>query len=154
MSFEFSAPTQGQSLKPADVQGHLLIVEPSEFTAGVPTAFGESDAIRCTVHDINDAETYEDILWFSTVLVSSLKSRIGQRVLGVMGQGVARPGQSAPWILVDASGEQAAVTAATAYLESRAASSFTAPSPEPVAAPAASGQSPELAAALAKFGKQ
>lgn len=153
MSFQFAAPTQGQSLKPADVEGHLLVVEPAEFTAAVPTTFGESDAIRCTVHDVTDATTYEDILWFSTVLVTSLKSRIGQKVLGVMGKGVAKPGQSAPWVLVDASGEQSAVTAATAYLESLSSSQFQAPAAEAASA-AASGQSPELAAALAKFGKQ
>lgn len=150
MSFTFTAPTQGQSLKPADVEGHLLVVEPAEFTADVPTAFGESDAIRCTVHDVTDATTYEDILWFSTVLVSSLKSRIGQKVLGVMGKGVAKPGQSAPWVLVDASGEQSAVAAATAYLESLSSKQFQPPAVEEPPA----GSSPELAAALAKFGKQ
>lgn len=151
MSIQFSAPTQGQSLKPIDIEGHLLVVEPAEFTPNVPTAFGDSDAIRCAVHDITDSETYDDVLWFSTVLVNSLKARIGQKVLGVMGKGVAKPGQSAPWVLVDASGEAAAVQAATAYLEGRAAQQFTTPAP---AAPEPTGQSPELAAALAKFGKQ
>jgi hypothetical protein len=114
-------------LKPADVEGHVLVVEPSEYVANITTAFGESDAIRVTVHDISDAETYSDVLWFSSALVGSLKGNIGKRVLGVMGKGVAKAGQSAPWILLDASANEAAVKAATAYLTGQVAASITAP---------------------------
>lgn len=150
--FEFSAPASGTVLKPAEIEGHLLVVEPAEYVPSIQTAMGESDAVRVDVHDITAQETFEGVLWFSTVLVSSLKGQVGRKVLGVMGKGVAKPGQSAPWTLVDASRDADAVKAASAYLEARAASTFAAPAPAPAAPAAAAGAaSPELAAALAKF---
>ena len=117
---EFAAPAAGSVLKPAEIEGHLLVVEPREYVQAMQTAMGESDAVRCTVHDITDSTTYDEVLWFSSVLVGSLKSRIGQKVLGVMGKGVAKPGQSAPWLLNDASGEAQAVEAAKKYLAAAA----------------------------------
>ena len=117
MTIAFDAPASGGNvLKPADIEGHLLIVEPLEFRKDMPTSMGESDAIACTVHDVTTSETHEDILWFSRVLVGSLKNRIGGKVLGRMGKGNAKPGQTAPWILIDASGDPDDVAAATAYL--------------------------------------
>jgi hypothetical protein len=125
---EFDAPSQGGgSLKPADVEGHLLVVEAGEYVANIATSFGEKDAIRVTVHDITDGETHSDVLLFGTALIGSLKSQIGKRVLGVMSKGTAKPGQAAPWILEDATGNAKAVKAATAYLTSQTASTIEAP---------------------------
>lgn len=124
---EFAAPAAGSVLKPAEIEGHLLVVEPREYVESMSTAMGHSDAVRCTVHDITDATTYDEVLWFSTVLVASLKNRVGQKVLGVMAKGVAKPGQSAPWLLNDASSESKAVEAAKTYL----AGSGVAAEPEP-----------------------
>lgn len=116
---EFDAPSQGGgSLRPADVEGHLLVVEPTEYVAAIATSFGEKDAIRVTVHDITDSETHTDVLLFGTALIGSLKSQVGKRVLGVMTKGTAKPGQAAPWILEDATSNAKAVKAATAYLMS------------------------------------
>lgn len=144
---EFAAPAaSGATLKPADVEGHLLVVEPLEYVATMTTAFGESDAVRVTVHDINDQATHESVLWFSSALVGSLKGSIGKRVLAVMGKGQAKPGQSAPWVLVDASGSAPAVTAATAYLTGQVAQTMAPPAEPAPAAPA--GPADELAAAL------
>jgi hypothetical protein len=137
---QFSAPAAGSVLKPAEVEGHLLVVEPTEYIENMSTQMGNSDAVRCTVHDITTSETHEEVLWFSTVLVGSLRSRIGSKVLGMMGKGVAKPGQTAPWLLQDASGEPAAVQAAKTYLESR------------TPAPAANPPVDDLAAALNKLG--
>jgi hypothetical protein len=124
----FDAPaTGGGSLKPAEVEGHLLVVEPTEYVANIATSFGEKDAIRVTVHDITDGETHNDVLLFGTALIGSLKSQVGKRVLGVMTKGTAKPGQAAPWILQDATGEAKAVEAATAYLNNQTASSMAAP---------------------------
>jgi len=124
----FDAPaTGGGSLKPAEVEGHLLVVEPTEYVANIATSFGEKDAIRVTVHDITDGETHNDVLLFGTALIGSLKSQVGKRVLGVMTKGTAKPGQAAPWILQDATGEAKAVEAATAYLNNHTASSMAAP---------------------------
>jgi hypothetical protein len=126
MSIAFAAPASGgNALSPADIEGHLLVVEPVEYRENVPTKLGESDAIQVTVHDITTSSTHHDILWFSRVLVGSLKSRIGQKVLGVMGKGEAKAGQSAPWVLIDASGDAASVQAATAYLTSATSAQLT-----------------------------
>ena len=82
------------------------------------------------------------------MLVGSLKARIGQKVLATVGKGVAKPGQNAPWILTDASGDQAAAQRATAYLAAVAAGQFTAPATaapaQPVAAPVAPAAAPQV----------
>ena len=125
---EFDAPAQGGgSLKPAEVEGHLLVVEPTEYVANIATSFGEKDAIRVTVHDITDSQTHTDVLLFGTALIGSLKSQVGKRVLGVMTKGTAKPGQAAPWILEDATSNAKAVKAATAYLNNQTAASMAAP---------------------------
>jgi hypothetical protein len=144
MSIAFTAPsTGGNALKPADIEGHLLVVEPHEYRQNVPTSMGESDAVQVTVHDITNGSTHEDVLWFSRVLVGSLKNRIGHRILGVMGKGEAKSGQSAPWILLDASAEPKAVKAATDYLVAQVSDSLTQP---------AASDTDDLVAALATLG--
>lgn len=149
----FTSPgtSEGSDVKPADLEGHLLVVEPHEYRENIPTSLGDKDAIRVTVHDITEQATYEDILWFPRVLVGSLKNRIGQKVLAVLGKGTAKPGQSAPWVLVDASTEKPAVKAATAYLEQYQSGTFTAVDDE-IAQVAAESGNPALAAALGKLG--
>jgi hypothetical protein len=136
----FDAPaTGGGSLRPADVEGHLLIVEPTEYVASIATSFGEKDAIRVTVHDVTDSETHSDVLLFGTALIGSLKSQVGKRVLGVMTKGVAKPNQAAPWILEDATGNAKAVKAATDYLNKATASTMSAPKADTSALDAAIG---------------
>lgn len=119
----FAPISAGGSLKPADIEGHLLVVEPTEYVPEIATAMGTSDAIRVNVHDLTDQETSSNVLWFSKVLVSSLRPLIGQQILAVMGKGTAKPGQSAPWMLHDASEEADAVKAANDYIASAPASS-------------------------------
>ena len=126
---QFSAPSSSATLTPAEVEGHVLVIEPVEYVASIVTAYGDTDAIRVTVHDITEQTTTEEVLWFSGVLVGSLKARIGQKVLAVMGKGTAKAGQSAPWVLNDASGVPQAVDAATAYLTKSTAATLTAPAP-------------------------
>ena len=148
----FTAPAAGggSDVRPADLEGHLLIVEPLEYCESIPTSMGDKDAVRVTLHDVTDSATFNDVLWFPKVLVGSLKGRIGQKVLGVLGKGTAKPGQSAPWILIDASTEADAVTAATAYLNSVAGAQFSS-DPE-IAEVAEAVGNPALAAALGKLG--
>jgi hypothetical protein len=145
----FASPSSGGGtvLKPADIEGHLLVVEPVEFIERMTTSLGESDAVSVTVHDITAQESHESVLWFSRVLVSSLKGRIGEKVLAVMGKGDAKPGQSAPWILKDASSEPKAVKAATDYLVKNLADQMS-----PTAADPANLDADELVAALAELG--
>lgn len=84
--------------------GRLLL-----FTVGdtdtVNTSFGEKEAVRADVAVLDGTEagtTYTDTLVFPKLLVSQLKSRAGQKVLGRLGQGQAKPGQKPPWILAEA----------------------------------------------------
>ena len=134
----FDAPaTGGGSIRPADVEGHLLVVEPTEYVPSIATSFGEKDAIRVTVHDITESETHDNVLLFGTALIGSLKTQVGKRVLGVMTKGTAKPGQAAPWVLEDATGNAKAVKAATAYLTALTAGSMTAPKGEDSALAAA-----------------
>ena len=77
---QFDAPaTGGGSLKPAEVEGHLLVVEPTEYVPSIATSFGEKDAIRVTVHDITEGETHDNVLLFGTALIGSLKTQVGKR---------------------------------------------------------------------------
>jgi hypothetical protein len=148
----FAAPAAGggSDVRPADLEGHLLVVEPLEYVASIPTSFGDKDAVRVTIHDITATATYEDVLWFPSVLVGSLKGRIGQKVLAVLGKGTAKPGQAPPWILVDATTDNDCVQAATAYITGVVANQFAA-DPE-VEQLAADSGNPALAAALGKLG--
>lgn len=150
----FTAPgaSGGSDVKPADLDGHLLVVEPQEYCESIPTSMGDKDAVRVRIHDITDQATYEDVLWFPKVLVGSLKGRIGAKVLAVLGKGTAKPGQSAPWILIDASTDADAVAAATGYLESIAWKAFTPADDAEIAQLAADSGNPALAAALNKLG--
>ena len=151
-TFTAPAAASGSDVKPADLEGHLLIVEPQEYCENIVTSLGDKDAVRVLIHDVTDQTTYEDVLWFPKVLVGSLKSRIGQKVLAVLGKGIAKPGQSAPWILVDATTDADCVKAATAYLDSIAGQQFApAADPEIDEIAHASGN-PALAAALGKLG--
>ncbi len=113
---QFASPATSNSLSPGDVNGHLLLVKPVSFEAGVQTSYGSSDAIRCDVADITTGTLHENVLWFPRVLVSSLQTRIGQLVLAAMAQGQPKPGQSPPWVLQDASNDPQAVQAAQAWL--------------------------------------
>jgi hypothetical protein len=121
----FAAPSQGGSVRPADLEGHLLIVEPIEYVQSISTSFGDKDAIRVNIHDVTDQASHEDVLLFGTALIGSLKSQVGKRVLGVLGKGTAKPGQAAPWVLDDATSDAKAVKAATAYLTNATASTIT-----------------------------
>ena len=164
MSNEFAAPASATGIDWNELNGHLIVVDVEAHETGIVTANGERDAIRATVHDIDGQQTDEDVLIFPKVLVSNLRPRVGQKVLGRVGQGVAKPGQNPPWILTDASADADASARATAYLAAYAAGQFTAPAapqqaqPAAAAAPAAPAQvdlnDPNVQAALAALAAQ
>lgn len=141
----FTSPSQVAGFTPADHLGHLLIIQVTEYVPTVQTSLGEKDAISATIHDVDTGDTAEDALIFPKVLVSSLRNRVGQTVLATLTQGQAKPGQSAPWTLTDATGDPAAVAKATKFMEAYQSGQYAAP--EQSAAPA--GESPEVAAARA-----
>ena len=99
---QFATPAASTGIEWASLNGRLLIVEPTEVVKGIATNFGTTDAVRATVTVVDGAEAgkkYTDTLIFPKVLQSQLSSRVGQKVLGRLGQGQAKPGQSPPWML-------------------------------------------------------
>lgn len=142
----FSAPSSStESVKVADLAGFLLIIEPIEYKVGIQTVHGETDAIEVNLVDLDNGKTYNNVLFFNVALKNALKAKIGQKVLARISTGIAKPGKSAPWILLDATGDAAAVAKANAFI-----GGANTPAPAEVAAP--SGITPEVAALLAQLG--
>ena len=97
-----SIPSPSDGITWADNNGALLIIRPTAIEAGIQTSYGSADAVRANVWVVdgpNAGEVHDDTLVFPKLLQSQLKSRINQVVLGRLGQGVGKPGQSAPWML-------------------------------------------------------
>lgn len=116
-----SAPSGGVNW--SDHKGKLLLVEPLSFEPGIKTSFGDADAVKANVYAIEADEAFEDTLIFPKLLVSQTKGQIGAKVLGRLGQGQAKPGQSAPWLLEEATADD--IAKAEEWVKARAASSVT-----------------------------
>jgi hypothetical protein len=143
----FSAPSSNsESVKVADLNGHLLIVEPIEYKTGIPTVHGDADAIEVRINDLDTGFTHDSVLFFNVALKNALKSKVGQKVLARIGQGTAKPGKSAPWILLDATGDTDAVAKANAFIAGASAPATAAP------AQSASINDPAVQALLAQLG--
>jgi hypothetical protein len=116
----FAAPAASSGIQWDTLKGALLIVEPVEVVHDLATTYGTANAVRATVSVIdgpNAGEVYEDTLVFPKVLQSQLSSRLGQKVLGRLVQGVAKGNQSPPWKLE--TGNDLDVNTATQWLASR-----------------------------------
>lgn len=150
----FAAPSNntGESVKVADLAGHLLIITPTEYKTGIQTVHGLAEAVEVEVIDLDTKQTHASLLWFNVALRNALKNKIGQKVLARIGQGAAKPGKSAPWILVDATGDANAVATANAYLASAPAPAIATPAPAAAPVAATGGITPEVAALLAQLG--
>jgi hypothetical protein len=105
---QFAAPAAASGIEWSELNGSLLIVEPREVVKDINTVHGVTDAVRAdvTVLDGDQAgKKYDDTLIFPKVLQSQLASRIGQKVLGRLGQGQAKPSQNPPWMITPATPE-------------------------------------------------
>ena len=107
--FEAPATIEGSSVRPADLNGHLLIIKPLEYKTGIATQLGVAEAIEVDLVDLDTNEEHSSVLFFNIALRNALKPNIGKQVLARIGQGTAKPGKSAPWILVNATENQADV---------------------------------------------
>jgi hypothetical protein len=117
----FASPSSsggGDRLNVGDINGHHVIVNVLSVE-NVQTTLGMSEAIKINVADLTTGLASTGVLWFSKVIVSSLKNFAGSGslVLGTVGQGVAKPGQNAPWVLNSADHIPEVVAAATAWLD-------------------------------------
>jgi hypothetical protein len=147
----FSAPSMSENgPKVADLAGQLLIITPTDYKTGIKTIHGDAEAVEVSLVNLDTNKSYDSVLFFNVALRSALKQKIGQKVLARIGQGTAKPGKSAPWILLDATTDPAALAKANAYLGSAPVATATAAAP---AVPAANGSiTPEVAALLAQLG--
>lgn len=144
----FAKPASATGVNWNDLEGRLLLVEPKSYETGIVTSLGEKDAVRAdvTVLDGPDGGTENtDTLIFPRVLISQVRNQIGAKVLGRLGKGQAKPGQSAPWRLNEAT--DADIALGEKWLTRRASSSFAKPATEPVPAqaPAADDDMPAWA---------
>lgn len=116
----FAAPAApGDGITWADLKGCLLLIEPISVETDINTSYGMSDAVRANVVVLDGeekGERYDNTLVFPKLLQSQLSSKIGQKVLGRLGQGQQKPGQSPPWILSEATEQDQQV--GLAYLQS------------------------------------
>ena len=148
----FTAPvSNSEGVKVADLNGHLLIVTPIEYKTGINTVNGITDAVEVHVVDLDTNEEHNSLLWFNVALRNALKPLIGNKVLGRIGQGAAKPGKNPPWLLIDATGDADAVAKANAYI----AGGIKSPAPvatAPAPTPTASLDDPAVQALLAQLG--
>lgn len=150
----FASPgNQSESVKVADLANHLLIITPIEYKTGMQTVHGIAEAVEVNVYDLDTNTEHNSLLWFNVALRNALKTKLNQKVLARIGQGPAKPGKSAPWILLDATSDATAIAKANAYLAAPPAPVAT-PAPAPVASVAnpTAGLTPEVAALLAQLG--
>lgn len=134
-----AAPSSG--IKWADYEGRLLVIEPLSDEKGIQTSFGDADAVKANIYVIDQSpEEFPDSLVFPKILASQLRPRLGQKVIGRLGRGVAKPGQSAPWTLSDATQED--VNAGMAWLASRQNTEFAQPATQQAPAQQAAAGAP------------
>ncbi len=106
------APTSTQ-VKIADYENCLLIVRPRQIIEGITTPYGPKSATGAALHILDgrqgvspDTPLYEpEILIFQGFLQGQLRTKIdpsgATMVLGRLGRGQAKAGQTAPFIIID-----------------------------------------------------
>lgn len=119
----FDTPAKGDRINWDDLNGTLLIFHVHSVETGIETSYGPSDAVKADVTAVDGAhagEKWEGALVFPRVLQGALASKVGsgKPVLGRLGKGTAKPGQSAPWVLDDPT--DADIAAGVAYMEAQA----------------------------------
>lgn len=125
---QFDSPASGAKI--TDFEGMLLLCTPTGFVEGILTTYGPADAVETTVAVLDGAksgEAHASVRIFQKALIGQLRPKVGsgRMVLGRLGRGVAKAGQSAPWILQDPS--DADKQTARTHLTRAAAASDTPP---------------------------
>ncbi len=95
----FSQPTGGDGFPIAEHLEHLVIYAPKSYEKDVMTSFGEKDAVRADVVCVDCQEEFVDTLVFQGRIIGVTKNKVGELVLGRVGQVATRPGQNPAWIL-------------------------------------------------------
>ena len=138
---EFSNPAEAVGFNWEEHKDALLIIEPTSVESDIETSFGTKDAVRARISVVDGphaGDVYEDTLVFPRALIGQLRSNVGKKVLGRLGQGAAKKGQKPPWKLQDASPEE--ITAAKRFLSG--GGNATAGATSPAAPPAPKPEAP------------
>ena len=104
MSDDWESPAESEFFAIKDHVGSLCIFAVNEFMEDFPTTMGTRDTIKAYIAVVdgpNKNKVYETGLLFGAKLVPQLKGKIGKSVLGTIAKGTAKPGQSAPYLLLD-----------------------------------------------------
>lgn len=122
----FNDPSTATGIEWKSLHGALLLIEPKEFLPEVNTVHGANPAVSADVVVLDGpsaGEKFADTLIFPKVLQTQVKPSIGNGpVLGRLGQGQKKPGQSAPWTLSAAT--EADKVIGREYLAANAATPF------------------------------
>jgi hypothetical protein len=127
---QFDNPGTTTALNLEQLLGALLLIKPSRVEANITTVRGPADATVADVHVLDGpsrGELFADAFVWARVLQSQLRSTVGtgRYVLGRLAQGIAKSGQTAPWILQDPTEPDKHL--ARKYLAELAASPITTP---------------------------
>jgi hypothetical protein len=117
----FQQPSQGDRVDIKDLLGSLALFYVHDVRQGISTPFGEKEAVACDIHvldGLKGGEIFKDALIFQGGLIGTLRSAAGgEPVLARVGHGVAKPGQSPPFVLQPFS--EADAQLATTYINNR-----------------------------------
>jgi hypothetical protein len=141
----FQQPSAGGDKVPvAELVGALVLIQVREHRTGIITSFGEKDAVACDVHVLDGpkaGQVFDNALLFQGALIGALKPAAGgEPVLARIGLGTAKPGQSAPFILLPFTDADVAV--AMPYWQRVQAQQFQAPAAPAAANPPAAAAPP------------
>lgn len=99
----FNDPSSGGDFLPLDdLNGALLLFDVHEQLGEINTSFGPATPIRADAYVLDGplkASEYIDALVFPRKLQMQLRGSIGSKVIGRLGRGAPKPGQSPPWEL-------------------------------------------------------
>ncbi len=125
----FNPPASASGgVKMSDLNGRLLLFKVHAVEREIRTDYGEADAVRVDIVVLDGPDApieHDDTLIFPKVLQSQIRSNVGSMVLGRLGQGNAKPGQSPPWMLTAATPAEEAI--ARDHLAKKATPAFAAP---------------------------
>lgn len=97
-----AVPNADDKWTAAEHNGNLLLFFPTEVRRGIKTSNGDADAVSCSrVVNLDTGRVLHNTLIFGTALVPNIGGGAPDGVvLGRLGQGEGKPGQSKPWILL------------------------------------------------------
>jgi hypothetical protein len=116
---KFNKPATASGLDLKALHGALLLIRPIRVETDIATSLGPKDAVVADVHVLDgqhNGQVFREALIWPRVLQGQLRPQIGSGdpTLGRLAQGVAKKGQSPPWVLADP--DEADEKVAVAYL--------------------------------------